>query len=187
VWRERSWNKAKQQSQSAGHCLSSVHNYYLSWKYLTVAASAVRSWWLTACALWHGQNLPLVSWYSHTLVCEYLANIKGNKHVDFTDRGKANLVNTFILNSRHISFSLLPPTSQFPHFVWGKDLEPIQYTCSGADTVGGSFAFIIVHALWHSDLLCLLNVSYECSGSHKLIKDFRLMRMSLLWFLLMGL
>jgi hypothetical protein len=47
-----------------------------------------------------------VSWYSYTLVCEYLANIKGNKHVDFTDRGKANLVNTFILNSRHISFSL---------------------------------------------------------------------------------
>jgi hypothetical protein len=50
--------KEKRQRQSAGHCFSGVCNYYPPWKYFTLATSVVGSRRLTACALWHGQNLP---------------------------------------------------------------------------------------------------------------------------------
>jgi hypothetical protein len=45
-----------------GHCLSGVCNYYLPWKYLTLVASTVRSRRLTASAMWHGSNIPLVNY-----------------------------------------------------------------------------------------------------------------------------
>jgi hypothetical protein len=64
-------------------------------------------------------NLSLVNYVP---VWQYLTSAKGYQHVDFTNRVKANLGSTFVLNSRYVSFSLPPSTSQFlPSLVYNWD------------------------------------------------------------------
>jgi hypothetical protein len=117
-WEEVSWAHVTQPIRRPR--LSSVWNYYLPWKHLTLAASTVRRWQLTACVLTCTES-AFWDLYSRLVTLDILKEITTKTSQAEQRRTWSN---TFILYSRHISFSLPPPTSVSAFLAGLKSWDP---------------------------------------------------------------